>query len=93
MTEKGRPEALHRIDADKMLLRLSELTGCPESCLADDKIVAARLEADKQAAARQQQMAEAEAAANAARNLGGIPLDEGHAGSALAAAMAQGGAA
>ena len=93
MTEKGRPEALHRIDADKMLLRLSELTGCPESCLADDKIVAARLEADKQAAARQQQMAEAEAAANAARNLGGIPLDKGHAGSALAAAMAQGGAA
>ena len=93
MTEKGRPEAMHRVNADKMILKLAELTGCPESCLTDDENVARAVEADKQAAARQAQMVEAEAAANAVKNLGGIPLDENHAGSAIADAMSKGGIA
>lgn len=93
MAERGRPEAMHRVNADKMILKLAELTGCPESCLADDGNVARAVEADKQAAARQAQMVEAEAAANAAKNLGGIPLDENHAGSAIADAMSKGGIA
>ena len=91
MTDKGRPEALHRINADKMLLKLAELTGCPESCLTDDDKVSSKVQADKAAAAKQAQIIEAEAGAKTAKDLGGIPLDEQHAGSAIADAMAQGG--
>ena len=93
MAKAGRTEALHRVDPDKMLLRLAELTGCPENCLASDDSAHESVEAEKQAAARQAQIAEAGAAADAAKNLGGIPLDEGHAGSVVAEAMSQGGIA
>ena len=93
MAEKGAPQALHRVDADKMLVRLAELVGCPEACLKSDKEVAAAVEAEQQAAAQQAQLAQAQAAAKATKDIGSIPLDEDHAGSALAGAMAQNGGA
>lgn len=89
MAKAGKPEALHRVDADKMLVRVAELIGCPESVLASDEEVAQAVQADKQAAAEQAQLAKAQAAAGAVKDIGGIPLDENHAGSALAEAMAQ----
>ena len=91
MAEKGAPHALHRVDADKMLVRLAELIGCPEACLKSDEEVAAAVEADQQAAAQQAQLAKTQVAADAAKNLGNIPLDKDHAGSAIADAMAEGG--
>ena len=74
-----------------MLVRLAELIGCPEACLKSDKEVAAAVEADQQAAAQQAQLLQAQAAAKATKDIGTIPLDEDHAGSAIADAMAQGG--
>ena len=41
------------------------------------------------AAAQQAQLAQAQAQASAAKDIGSIPLDEEHAGSAIAEAMAQ----
>ena len=93
MAKGGAPGALHRVDADKMLVRLAELIGCPEACLKSDEEVAAAKEAERQAAAEQERLAKAQVAADAAKNIGSIPLDEDHAGSELAAAMAQGGMA
>ena len=93
MAKGGAPGALHRVDADKMLVRLAELIGCPEACLKSDEEVAAAEEAERQAAAEREQLAKAQVAADAAKNIGNIPLDEDHAGSELAAAMAQGGMA
>lgn len=93
MAKGGAPGALHRVDADKMLVRLAELIGCPEACLKSDQEVAAAEEAERQAAAEQERLAKAQVAADAAKNIGSIPLDEDHAGSELAAAMAQGGMA
>ena len=91
MVKGGVPGALHRVNADKMLTTLAELIGCPESCLRSDEEVAAAEEADRQAAAEQEQLAKAQVAADAAKNVGSIPLDEDHAGSQIAAAMAQNG--
>ena len=93
MVKGGVPGALHRVNADKMLTTLAELIGCPEACLKSDEEVAAAEQAEKQAAAEQAQLAKAQVAADAAKNLGGIPLDEGHAGSRIAEAMAQNGGA
>ena len=93
MAKGGVPGALHRVNADKMLTTLAELIGCPEACLKSDEEVAAAEQADRQAAAEQAQLAKAQVAADTAKNLGNIPLDDGHAGSQLAAAMAQNGGA
>jgi hypothetical protein len=92
-TKGGVPEALYRVDADKMLVRLAELIGCPESCLKSDEEVAAAKEAAKKAAEEQARLAQTQVAADAAKNLGSIPMDENHAGSRIAAAMAQNGGA
>ena len=93
MAKGGVPGALHRVNADKMLTTLAELIGCPEACLKSDEEVAAAEQADRQAAAEQAQLAKAQVAADAAKNLGNIPLDDAHAGSQIAAAMAQNGGA
>ena len=85
----GNPEVLHRVDADRMIVTLAELIGCPESCMKSDEQVADAIEADQQAAAQQAQLAQAQAQASAAKDIGSIPLDEEHAGSAIAEAMAQ----
>ena len=91
MAKGGVADALRRVDADKMLTTLAELIGCPESCLKSDEEVAAAKQADEQAAAEQAQLAKAQMAAGAVKDVGSIPLDEGHAGSELAAALAQNG--
>lgn len=92
MAKAGAVEALHRIDADRMLVKLAELIGCPESVLKDDGKVKEAVEADRRAAEEQAQIAKAQAAAGTVKDLGGIPLDENHAGSAIAEAMSQEGA-
>ena len=90
MAKAGAPHALYRVDADKMLVRLAELIGCPEACLKSDEEVAAAVEAEQQAAAQREQLAQAQVQAAAAKDIGSIPLDEDHAGSAIAEAMSQG---
>ncbi len=89
MAKGGNPEVLHRVDADRMIVTLAELIGCPESCMKSDEEVAEAIEADQQAAAQQAQLAQAQVQASAAKDLGSIPLDDEHAGSAIAEAMAQ----
>jgi len=91
MAKGGVPGALHRVNADRMLTTLAELIGCPEACLRSDEEVAKAEQADRQAAAEQAQLARDEIAAKSAKDVGSIPLDENHAGSQLAAAMAQNG--
>lgn len=82
-----KPELLYRIDIDKTFTTLADLIGFPESCMAGDREYAAAVNEAKRVAAQQQQMEQMRAQAEAAKTIGGIPLDEGHAGSRLAAAM------
>jgi len=93
MNKGGKPNALYRVDEDKMVVKLAELIGCPESCLKSDEEVAAAKQAQQKAMAEQEQIAKTQVAVDAAKNLGSIPLDKDHAGSVLAAAMQNGGAA
>lgn len=81
------PQARHRLDVDTTIDKYAELTGCPESVFADEGTVEQAREADAQAAQQQQQQAAAEQMAKAAAAAGGIPTDEGHAGSRLMSAL------
>lgn len=80
----AKPEILYRIDLDKTFTTLADLVGFPENCLVGDKEYAAAIDAMKKAAAQQAQMQQQLAQASAAKDVGSIPLDEGHAGSRLA---------
>ena len=86
----GAPSVLHRVEWDKALVRIATLVGYPEDCLASDEAYEAAVRADREAAARQARADEAAQAAAAAKDIGDIPIDEGHAGSQVAAAMQQG---
>lgn len=90
ISKMGKPDVLHRVDGDKSLVRIATLVGFPEDCLASDEEYKDAVQADREAAARQAQAEESAQAAAAAKAIGDIPLDEGHAGSQLAAAMQQG---
>lgn len=81
------PEARHRLDVDGAIDKYAELTGCPADVLADEASVEAGRKADAEAAQRQQQMAAMETAAKSAAAAGGMPTDEGHAGSRLMEAL------
>lgn len=84
---KIKPELLFRIDIDKTFTTLADLIGFPESCMKGDREYAAAIEETKKLQAQQAQMQQMMAQTQAAKNIGGIPLDEEHAGSRLAAAM------
>ena len=84
------PQARHRINVDRAINKYAELTGCPEAMFADETDVAAAREADAQAARQQQQMQQLETVAKAAGTAGGMPTDDGHAGSRIVQALSGG---
>lgn len=77
------PQARHRLDADRTIDRYAELTGCPAAIFADEATVQSGRAADAKASQQQQQMAAMEALSKSAAAAGGMPTDEGHAGSKI----------
>lgn len=81
------PQARHRLDVDRTIDKYAELTGCPAAIFADEATVQAGRSADAKAAQQQQQMAAMEALSKSAAAAGGMPTDEGHAGSKIVEAL------
>ncbi len=85
------PDVLLRLDADKTFQKLASLLSFPESCLKSDEDVIAALQARQQQEAASKQQEVMSASAKAMREMGGIQIDEAHAGSVVVDAIKKGG--
>ncbi len=72
------------VDADAALKLVGQMLNVPETVNRDEREVERMREAAKAAAARQQQMSETGVVADAAKQIGEIPLDAAHVGGAIA---------
>ena len=81
------PAARHRLDVDATIDKYADLTCAPMEIFAKEGAVKAARDADAKAAQQQQQLAQAESMAKAAAAAGGMPTDDGHAGSAILEAL------
>lgn len=83
----AKPEALDKIDTDGTIDKFGEMIGVPESCVSDEKTIQAAREA-RAAAAQAQAQAEMQLKqAQAAKQIGDVPIDDGHAGGAIVKGM------
>lgn len=85
-----KPEALDKLDADGTIEKFGDMMGVPEQCSASDEAVAMAAAARQQAQAAARQNEEMQAQARAMRDVGAIPVDDGHAAGLIAQGLGGG---